>query len=406
MKRLILLFLISYSYATVDTLSTGHQDTVQAHINSATRGDTIYIPAGEWTYTTSVNAPSVSINKAIHFMGAGYDSTIFHDATGNGDEAVMFGIDSGYVTFSYVQLDSMRKTNSAEPAIIIQSTADSVRVHHCSFYGDLVGADPGRGVTVAFKTKHSILIDSCYFYDTQQGIQIFGEGDDSWTQEVSFGSADFVFIENNVFSYASKRDGCYDAYNGARYVFRYNQVTNTNIGHHGRDSGGYRSTHLHEIYENTFTATGLSTTIRTINSRGGTGVIYNNAYNGQYKSRGLELAYYCCFKPETSCGDPWTECRSYPCVDQPGRGSNQDSVIYYEWNNTLDGNDIDFWIYEVDPVEFDVSEEIIVEGRDYFNDTSRPNYTAYTYPHPLTQAQAQVGSNTCDVDEIIAIPAQ
>jgi hypothetical protein len=46
----------------------------------------------------------------------------------------------------------------------------------------------------------------------------------------------------------------------------------------------------------------------------------------------------------------------------------------YEWDNYADGADVDFAPHEA----------ITRPGEHYFNDTVRPGYTAYQYPHPLT----------------------
>ena len=89
-------------------------------------------------------------------------------------------------------------------------------------------------------------------------------------------------------------------------------------------------------------------------------------------------------------GDSFKVTNGYPCMDGPGRGVNGPDVNQsgmpiqlaepvYEWNNTYNGENLDFhhyWTSELHP-------EYVVEGRDYYNDTQRPGYTPYTYPHPL-----------------------
>ena len=45
----------------------------------------------------------------------------------------------------------------------------------------------------------------------------------------------------------------------------------------------------------------------------------------------------------------------------------------YEWNNTLNGKDADIQGRSI----------LVQEGREYYNDTPRPGYKPYTYPHPL-----------------------
>ncbi len=86
----------------------------------------------------------------------------------------------------------------------------------------------------------------------------------------------------------------------------------------------------------------------------------------------------------------------YPCLDQVGRstdssglGSPQAYEPLYEWNNTINDLDLDISIAN-DACEKTTSH--IVEGRDYFNDTQRPGYTPYTYPHPLTLLSAPLSA--------------
>jgi hypothetical protein len=59
----------------------------------------------------------------------------------------------------------------------------------------------------------------------------------------------------------------------------------------------------------------------------------------------------------------------------PTGGMRQLVEPMYEWNNTVDGNDVDFA----------AREDVTRAGEHYFNDTIAPNYTPYTYPHPLTK---------------------
>ena len=80
----------------------------------------------------------------------------------------------------------------------------------------------------------------------------------------------------------------------------------------------------------------------------------------------------------------------YPCLDQIGRTSDmngdgiQDSAPLYEWNNTLNGADTDITIHRFGNCNNPSVADHIKENRDYYNDTKKPGYSPYTYPHPLT----------------------
>jgi hypothetical protein len=93
-------------------------------------------------------------------------------------------------------------------------------------------------------------------------------------------------MEDNTYTYSDPLDGAYDAYDGARYVFRYNTVSGTNVGHHGLDSGGFRSTSSWEIYNNQFDNPNAAICV-VFASRGGSGVVFNNTATGAYNSFGL-----------------------------------------------------------------------------------------------------------------------
>ena len=46
----------------------------------------------------------------------------------------------------------------------------------------------------------------------------------------------------------------------------------------------------------------------------------------------------------------------------------------------------------------------IQEGRDFFNDTQKPGYTPYTYPHPLATAASPPTGETCDLNADLSSP--
>lgn len=75
----------------------------------------------------------------------------------------------------------------------------------------------------------------------------------------------------------------------------------------------------------------------------------------------------------------------YPCLGMVGRGSdvtgqgNYPLEAVYEWGNTHNGSDIDLGLQATGGF----IETHIQENRDYYNNTLKPDYTPYTYPHPL-----------------------
>ncbi len=110
-----------------------------------------------------------------------------------------------------------------------------------------------------------------------------------------------------------------------------------------------------------------------------------------FEAEGHGVAYDCVF----AAADTFEFNKVIHSIDQPGAGmdsSNLNGVDipalpggwsqatspWYEWNNTADGGDIDFQIGSGATTYY-----TIVSGTHYHNDTTKPGYTPYTYPHPL-----------------------
>ena len=402
-KKTILVFIgISFLrsiYPVTFHAESCSQADVQAAINLASDGDTVLVPRGTCEYVSgTANAPSVTIDKAIILLGAGIDRTVIVDMTGklNNQDPVYLSV-SG-IRLSGIAFRGMIKRNAAEPAIKV-GRKEQFHIENCKFIAN--SSNPGRGIVTYARTG---LINNCEFINCKQGIAIFGTGDEAWTSGLNLGSSEFVFVEDCAFNYDSPQDGAVDAYNGAKYIFRNNTCRNTHTGHHGRDSGSYRSTHSFEIYDNVFQSS-LSTGQRAFHFRGGTGVVYNNVFSGNYD--GFDITNYrscSSFPPCESCDgtsscDGNTESNGYPCQDQIGRtgdgmdaGGLQDLEPLYEWNNSRNGRNLNISI--VDPCGRVVDH--IQPNRDFYPDTMRPDYQPFRYPHPLRSAGPAVDFHIID----------
>jgi hypothetical protein len=91
----------------------------------------------------------------------------------------------------------------------------------------------------------------------------------------------------------------------------------------------------------------------------------------------------------------------YICRMQPGTGSQNQPAPIYEWNNTLVGT-MNVFNSDVDLVG--EQGDYLKEGRDYFNDTCKPGYVPYTYPHPLTGLAPQQQPLNCGGGAIDTTP--
>ena len=177
--------------------------------------------------------------------------------------------------------------------IQISGTRFSVafRFHHNRL---LTPSSGGRGISVSDVYG---LIDHNAFDVTAstgsiQSISIFGSSPGSdggyapWSQPLTLGSINAVYVEDNVITYNTSNTGtedALDAYSGARFVVRYNRINNVAMGHHGTDSGSMRSPVSFEVYNNVFTNNSTKS-IRGWTIRGGTGVLFNNTYGGTVPS--------------------------------------------------------------------------------------------------------------------------
>lgn len=388
----------SAAQAVVIEASSCAAPDVRAAVEAAGDGDTVDVPAGAcvWRCPSAQNPAVLISGKRIVLRGAGAEATVITDSTGTAFREVALLVESqGHKPFRVTGFTfrGMRRGSSTAPGIQVSSGSRGWRIDHCTL--DATGTH-GRGIIAA----GSGVIDHCTFVNTYQGVSVIGDGDDSWAAPLSLGTADAVYVESCVFDYDEPYDGALDAYGGARYVFRHNTVKNTNLGHHGFDSGNYRSTFSHEIYGNSFLA-GQARIWCVFRSRGGTGVLFDNAASGDVGAGFLLVNYRtCCLcdDPEhchTNCSS-WGRCdgtnpldgnedaTGYPCRDQVGRGTAQSPEPVYEWNNTVNGEDADIAVNDPWGCSGPSMADHIREGRDFHNDTPRPGYTPYPYPHPLT----------------------
>jgi hypothetical protein len=378
---------VSLRAGTLAAASCGRTD-VQSAINIAKPGDTVVIPAGTCTWTAQV----LVSEKAITLQGAGVGQTIIRNGYSSG-AMLAFHFRAGQATtfLTGITFDAARLDTGSNPVVSLSGGGtNQFRLHHFSMTNLLE-----RGIAIDMDGREmSGVVDHCTMEmpvtsGGSKAISIFGAGGGDHTpfsRPLALGTNTYIFIEDCTFTFGGPNDGALDAYNGARYVFRHNVVTNTNVSHHGADSGGYRSTHSFEIYNNSFSS---SVRDRMHYFRGGTGVVFNNSYTGNYST--FEITNY---RSDESHA-PWGQCNGssswdgnaesngYPCLDQIGvvfdanGGQGYAFQPLYEWGNTLNGVDLDARVAQHN------ASIHIKQGRDFFNDMVRPGYTPYIYPHPL-----------------------
>jgi hypothetical protein len=180
-----------------------------------------------------------------------------------------------------------------------------------------------------------------------------GESDGPFARAVSFGSDQYVYVEDTVIDMVDIQDGCFDAYGGTRFVLRNSTCINSLPSWHGADSGNRRGIHSFEMYRNNFTITGTSV-FTAYNTRSGVGLFWSNVWSSGYNDQGRMTLYRVTisdtYPPWGMCTDgnhAWdgnTSPTGYPCLDQFGwifdennTGTRTLTPIYM-WLNTRNGS--------------------------------------------------------------------
>ncbi len=221
---------------------------VQAAIDVAVSGNTVVIPAGTCTWTSSI-----SISKGITLQGAGQDTTVITASntdlitvTGNGTAFRMTGIgfngsnlfgaimiDGSFSTF---RMDHLKFTNLTNRAVII------------GYNNSATAIPPVYG-----------LLDNITYVGSACNpfVLHYGKDVDAWTQNDNWGSNQAMYLEDSTFTWnvASSNAGCdvWDQEHGARAVIRHNTITNGGIwGHDTGSTQQSRGLRIKELYSNKF----------------------------------------------------------------------------------------------------------------------------------------------------------
>jgi hypothetical protein len=522
-------FLGELGAATITAKSASFAD-VSAAIASAHDGDTVIVPAETATWTTTLN-----ITKNITLQGAGAGSTVIIDAVqGMAREQRSENQSGPHITGKQPPrrsssglrpsrpakapgLRSRIGRNRPSPLISINLTRDlPFRMTGFTFKGSVNKVEkPSKariqihGRSHAFRVDHCTfdrlpalnvsisgflwgVIDHCRFnLAGKQPIQVFHDrwnggdhGNASWADDSYWGSEKFVFIEDNVFdNNGGKRP--IDAYQGARFVVRYNQFRNGGLTLHGTEGQGrgaraveeynniYRNDrpesagqirsgsiithdnqwsnvakgHVLQVYrqfhgsphwgrsngQNPYDdnapngSTGYWETGEHTGSNGstvlvdsskrwtvnqwyqpGASFIVRNVTRELTRPKNVEnpqsfaisntantvtcspLTFYPGNALTFNTGDTYQIWKVIHSLDQPGLGRGdllrglpglpakwpqQVTDPCYSWNNTA--------LEDGTPRNLASTEPSIKEGRDFFNETPKPGYKPYTYPHPL-----------------------
>lgn len=301
----ILIPLIANS-ATINVSSYGDGTCSKTNFESAyaaaSAGDTILFPAsGSCTWSDST-----TISKAITINGNG--TTLTSGASLGYGFFYITGTDSSFTTtLMRITGFTFTGTSITQPGRMIYTanvSLSKLRIDHNTFNHGSTQLEIGGAFGV---------IDNNYCYNGGNWLLMSAgsraQADASWV-DLTPGTANALFVENNKFiidanwkGTGTNGDGI-DAYQGGKFVFRYNELDGDampwskdtvgpmySIGFHGNAAAGAsphywqanydvrRSPSVFEIYNNNFHGKRIDW-IMTM--RGGSGLIYNNTHTNSY----------------------------------------------------------------------------------------------------------------------------
>jgi hypothetical protein len=354
---------------------SGTAEDIRIAAAAARPGDTIVIPEGRFAFHGQVFLPD-----GLALRGAGRDKTWLIKDDRLGEWKPMFSVDcktgkpfqfSGITLQGAgrdLQASSVPSDHIQDQGIILRGSCKDFLVFGSRFTKfsragiELVGDDGA-----VHGEPRGLIFDNEFIdnWSSYLGYAVAVNGTAAaWNAPLALGTEQAVFLEDNYF--AANRCAI-QANNGARYVFRHNEISNNQpdsaaIYAHGKNPYWPRGTRSFEIYNNR---------LRNPEPRwagialgGGSGVIFDNDLDG--------VSYGVVFMIE---GDPKVATH-YPYQDQISET--------WMWNNSANGKAFAAPMLRQLNGGVNVA-EFLQQGRDFFLQ-HKPDYQPFTYPHPARQS--------------------
>jgi hypothetical protein len=346
---LFLVLISPFIWADTHSATSCKQEDVLAAINAASSGDTVLVPPGSATWTTTVN-----ITKPISIIGAGLDKTILMagDVLSAGFFHVYGFTSALLVRISGFKFDLIDTTHLMAVEIGTNNVSlDNLRIDHNSFNS---GAHP------VYVGGAKGVVDHNYFSNANLTVSYTAgndaQADASWkTTAMVTGAQDALFIEDNNFiddnNMASKQDERIGTMHGGKLVVRYNLFDSTAftrknydgsyfnmipfmshgsaIDYYGGPVQGWyrRGQSIVEIYNNILAGNRMNTAICC---RGSSNLIYGNIITSNTGAGATSIAFS---EEEGWSWTVWSPLRA----QWPGEDQVHNTFI---WNNKLNGADL------------------------------------------------------------------
>jgi len=390
----LLLWCHSGYAATINAASCSSTD-VQTALNATSSGDTVAIPAGTCTWTTTVTPPCHSWT----LQGSGTGSTNITVNNSSGDAISVNGCSGGSIRVTGISFNTSA-VGSGGVIFIFGGSGLSFRIDHNTFqsstswgrwlWDNVPCVSPGCVIDHNTITNQGALIAAETPGDTDNlaGIAM-------WSKPMVIDNGSEVYFENNSFTFNNYfANDMMDCDNGGRYVFRYNTVVGNVVFDHGYDSVAESCLEL-TAYQNNLNGAynGTNEAQADILYRGGTGVVYQNIMKNStqanflvtnYRSNGSGSDIIASNLPYCGGGNSkdGNVTNGWPCYEQIGRGSSpttpgQASYPLYEWDNcktalgctgTSDQNTITAYNNIGGTPDYTVAD--IVKNRDFYDSQS------------------------------------
>jgi hypothetical protein len=310
-----------FAQSTINA-ATCSQSAVQAAVNSAADGDTVSIAAGTCTWTSGVTVPN---NMGITITGNGTpNSSATTTGASSSCTTTTITVSGNFTAFtmnpeygnSTSRLSCMAIAYGSGQAVFNKTQGTCTSSGCPNFRMDNITYNSWAGHTEAGISyginaigdmfgviDHNTVNGSAGNYleieeaNNASYLGVGQWGDNAWAQPENYGTANFIYFENNLLNDAGLTDnegntGTYSLEGGGRIVARYNTFNitdnyNVALAWHGTESNGRpRSVRAYEFYGNSWNCSGSWAQSNgcpsVVSPRGGTGMVWGNTFPSGY----------------------------------------------------------------------------------------------------------------------------